>query len=144
MIGVPINYLAVIVSAIATMVIGFLWYGPLFGKTWSMLMGWKDMSPEKMKEMQKQAMPGYVVSFIGALVMAYILAHALTYASAYTNMFGLSAGLMVGFWSWFGFVAPVTLGAVLWDKKPWTLWLINSGYYLVTLLVMGAILAVWV
>ncbi|MEK9176862.1 MAG: DUF1761 domain-containing protein [Patescibacteria group bacterium] len=139
---IPINYVAILISAVVTMVIGFIWYGPLFGKLWSKLMGFGEMTPEKMKEMQKAAMPGYVASFVGALVMAYVLAHALVFASAYLGASGISAGLTAGFWNWLGFVAPVTLGAILWDKgKSLTLWYINGSYYLVVLLAMGAVLA---
>ena len=139
--SVPINYIAILLAAVVTMVIGFLWYGPLFGKPWSKLMGWGEMAPEKMKEMQKKAMPGYAVQFVGALVMAFVLGHALIFSSTYLNMSGVSAGLMAGFWNWLGFVVPVTAGAVFWEGKSWRLWLINVGFYLVNLLAMGVILA---
>ena len=141
---ISINYWAVVVSAVASMVIGFLWYGPLFGKAWSKLMGWGDMTPEKMKEMQKKAMSGYAIQFVGALLMAYTLAHALIFASAYLNASGWSAGLMAGFWNWLGFVVPVTVGSMLWEGKPVKLWFLNAGYFLVNLLLMGVILALWV
>ncbi|OGG50557.1 hypothetical protein A2763_04305 [Candidatus Kaiserbacteria bacterium RIFCSPHIGHO2_01_FULL_54_36] len=141
---VPVNYLAVLACAIASMAIGFLWYGPLFGKTWSTLMGWGEMTPEKMAELQKKARPAYAVSFVGALAMAFVLSHSLVFASTYLNTSGISAGLQTGFWTWLGFVAPVTIGSVLWDGKPWKLWFINAGYYLALLLVMGVILALWV
>jgi len=141
---IPINYMAILVASVVAMVIGFIWYGPLFGKPWSKLMGWGEMTPEKMKEMQKKAMPAYIVSFIGFLVMGYALAHALVFLSAYFNVSGPSIGLMAGFWSWLGFVVPVTLGAVLWDGKPLTLWFINASYYLVVLLAMGYIFSVMV
>lgn len=143
MIEVPINYLAVIVAAVATMVIGFLWYGPLFGKQWSRLMGWGEMTPEKMKEMQKKAVPGYAIQFIGALFMAYVLAHVLVFSNAYFNVSGVAVGIEAGFWSWLGFIAPVTVGSILWEGKPFTLWLINAGYFLVNLLMIGAILGAW-
>ncbi len=141
---IPINYLAILACGIANMVIGFLWYGPLFGKKWSQLMGGGEMTPEKMAEMQKKAMPGYAVSFVAALVMAYVLAHGLVFGNAYLGMSGVTAGLMGAFWYWLGFVVPVTIGTVMWDGKPWSLWFINAGYYLVAILVMGAILSVWV
>lgn len=41
------------------------------------------------------------------------------------------------------FIAPVTLGVVLWEGKPWKLWVLNNGYQLLSLLVMGVILAIW-
>ena len=141
---VPVNYLAVLACGVAAMGIGFLWYGPLFGKQWSALMGWGEMTPEKMAEMQKSARPAYAITFIGSLIMAFVLAHSIVFASTYLGESGLSAGLQSGFWNWLGFIAPVTIGVVLWDKKPWKLWFINVGYYLVQLLVMGVILALWV
>ena len=141
---VPINYWAVIVSAVVSMAVGFLWYGPLFGKKWSELMGWGPMTPEKMAEMQKKARPAYAITFVGALLMAYALAHTIVFAGAYLNVTGVSAGLQAAIWSWLGFVAPVTIGTVLWDGKPWMLWTLNAGYYLVNLVVMGIILSLWV
>lgn len=141
---VDVNYLAIAASGVASMVIGFLWYGPLFGKPWSKLMGWGDMTPEQLKEKQKKAGPMYAISFVGSLVMAYVLAHSLAFAQAYLGTSGFSSGLEAGFWSWLGFVAPVTIGSVLWEGKPMKLWYINASYYLVLLLVMGVILALWV
>ncbi len=141
---IDVNYLAVLACAVVGMVVGFLWYGPLFGKAWSKMMGWGEMTPEKMKEMQKKAMPGYVVQFIGALVMAYVLSHTYAYASEFTQTFGIAGGLMVGFWTWLGFIAPVTLGSILWEGKPISLWYINASFYLVELLAFGVIIALWV
>ncbi len=141
---VPINYYAILACGIANMILGFIWYGPLFGKPWSRLMGWGDMTPEKMAEMQKSARPAYVVTFVGALLMAYVLAHGLVFGNAYLGMSGVSAGLMGAFWFWLGFVVPVTIGTVFWDKKPWTLWFINAGYYLVALCMMATIISLWV
>lgn len=138
---VPINYLAVVAAAIASMVIGFVWYGPLFGKTWMNLSG---ITPEKMDPAKAPGMgKTYVLALVGSLVMSYVLAHSLVFAAAYYGMNGVSAGLMSGFWTWLGFIAPVTLAAVLWEGKPWKLWVLTNGYYLVTLLVMGTILSVW-
>ena len=137
----PINYLAVLASAVLMMVLGYLWYGPLFGKQWAALMGW---SSEDMKaKMSKGAGKSYALMALGALLMAFILDHALIYATSYEQWAPLSAGLFVGFANWLGFVVPVSLSTVLWDGKPWKLWFINAGYYLVGLLLMGVLLAMW-
>ncbi len=81
--------------------------------------------------------------FVGSLLMAFVLAHALIFASNYLKIFDVSAGLTGAFWKWLGFIAPVTLGSVLWEGKSWKLWFLNNGYYLLSLIVMGVILAVW-
>ena len=137
---VPINYLAVLVAAVLNMVLGGIWYGPLFGKQWVLLSG---MSQQQMDLGKTKMTRSYSLMFVGSLLMSYTLAHAIVFAGSYLNMSGVSAGLMGGFWNWLGFVAPVTVGVVLWENKPWKLWFITSGYYLVALMVMGVILAVW-
>jgi hypothetical protein len=134
---VPINYLAVVVAAAAQIALGFAWYGPLFGKKWAHLSG------ISMEKMQKPPVSTMVLMALGALVMAFVLQHALVFATSYLQISGISAGLQTGFWNWLGFVAPVTMSVVLWEGKSWTLWAINSGYYLVGLSLMGTILALW-
>lgn len=52
--------------------------------------------------------------------------------------------MQAGFWAWLGFVATIMLGMTLWEGKPFRLYLLNAGYQLLNLLVMGAILAAWV
>ncbi len=133
-----INYMAVIVAAIVNMVLGFLWYGPLFGKPWMKMMGYSKEDMEKAKK--SGMMPKlYAITAVGALVMAYVLAHFVQLGSSATAM----DGAMVGFWVWLGFIATTTLSSVLWERKPWSLYALNNGYYLVLLLINGALLTVW-
>lgn len=139
--AVNINYIMVLVAAASSMVLGSLWFGPLFGKKWQVLSG---MTEEKMKAAKARGMAKlYILAAVGALLMSYVLAHALIFASAYLKVSGISAGLMVGFWNWLGFIAPVTLGVVLWEGKSWKLWMLNNSYQLVSLLLMGVILSLW-
>lgn len=131
-----INLLAVLVAAIAATVVGFLWYGPFFGKPWSKLMGF---TPEKMAAAKKSMTMAYVVNFIAAIIMAFVLASSIS-ARPFLNIGG---GLWLAFWIWLGFIATVLLAPVLWEKKPMSLYWINSLYYLVSLWVMSMILIAW-
>lgn len=138
---VPINYVAVLVAAAASIVIGFLWYGPLFGTLWMSLSG---ISASALDAQKKKGMgPNYLIMIVSTLVMSYVLAHALVFASVYLKVVGVQAGLMAGFWNWLGFIAPVTLGSVLWEGKSWKLWGLNNAYQLLSLVVMGVVLAHW-
>jgi hypothetical protein len=138
---VEINWLAVIVAGIVNMVIGYLWYGPIFGKMWMSLSG-IVMTPEKMAEMKQKGMgKSYALMFVGALIMALVLFKSIASVSGFLQESGASVGVMVGFFSWLGFIAPVLLGSVLWEGKSWKLWIFNNAYYLAVLLVNGAILA---
>ena len=135
---VTINYLAVLVAAIASMVIGFLWYGPLFGKQWIQFM---DFDKKKINEAKKKGMGKiYALAFLTALIMSYVLAHFVDYVEAMT----IADGAVLGFWLWIGFFATTQIGSVLWEGKPVKLYLINTLHYLVALAVMAVILAVWV
>lgn len=141
---VPVNYLAVLVAAILSMVLGSLWYGPIFGKTWTKMMGWSKADMEKGAADKGRMMKAYGSQAVGSLLMAFVLAHALVFAEAYLNESGVSAGIQTGFWNWIGFIAPVTLTGVLWEGKPWKLWLLNNGYNLLALCSMGVLLSLWV
>ncbi len=131
-----INYLAVFVSGIIAMIIGALWYGPIFGKKWIALMGF---TPERMAEAKKSMKKGYVINFIAALVMAYVLA----YDAIAWNAEGVSGALLLAFWICLGYVATVLIGAVLWEGKSWKLYFLNVGYQFVTLFFMALVLVLW-
>jgi hypothetical protein len=135
-----INFVAVFVAAIATMVLGFLWYSPiLFATPWMRLMGYDPNDKAKLAEMQKGAGKIYGISFIASLVSAIVLAKIIDIASVNTILYGMKIGFAV----WLGFVATVQLTGVLFSKQPIKLFLINTGYQLVCYLAMGAILAKW-
>ena len=137
---VSINYWAVLVSAVVGMGLGFLWYGPLFGKQWVKLMGFSDKQMKQMKESNKKGMTkSYTIMVISTLVMSYILAHFVDYVQALTVM----EAVTLGFWLWLGFFATTQIGSVLWEQKPFKLYLINTLHYLVVLCVMAVILTVW-
>lgn len=136
---VDINYLAVLIAAIAAMAIGALWYSPaLFGKLWMQLSG---ITPENIAKAKAKGMAkNYFIAFLGTLVMSYVLAHFVDYA----DVFYLAEGLKLGFWVWLGFMATRALGGVLWEGKPVKLYLLNAGHDLISILIMAAILSVWV
>lgn len=132
-----INIFSVILATISSIAIGFAWYGPLFGKSWAKEQGWseEDMNKQKSQGMGKS----YGIMTLGSLFTAYILAQFIKIAGAVT----LWDGATVGVWTWIGFAVPLLLSSVLWEGKSWRLYQINIGYQLVTMAVMGAIVAMW-
>lgn len=134
---VEINLWAVLVAAVINMVVGSLWYGPLFGKIWMPLAGHTPTSIDQ--STQKGMGPTYFMAFVGSVVMAYVFAHVLATYGADSIALGLQAAL----WMWFGFISVVLLGKVLWEGKSWKLWLLESAYYLVVLMINSAVLVSW-
>ncbi len=130
--SVDINYAAVVVAAIINMAVGALWYSPMmFSKAWLKLTGKKDM--------KGSGQMGYAVSAIGALVQSWILVHFVEYAGSTT----VWQGVVTGFWLWLGLVAAVMAGAYVFEGRPLKLLKINAGYFLVVLVINGALLAAW-
>ncbi|PIS04979.1 MAG: DUF1761 domain-containing protein [Candidatus Buchananbacteria bacterium CG10_big_fil_rev_8_21_14_0_10_42_9] len=137
--NIQINYLAVIFAAVAYMIIGIIWYGPLFGKQWKALVGLSDDDMKKMKMTPLQSMAGGLVA---ALVMAFVLAHD---AFVWSDFFGGGVGrgifaLQLAFWIWLGYVATTQAGSVLWEGRPWKLFFLNASNTLVSLMVMSLII----
>lgn len=132
-----INFLAVLVAAIASFGLGALWYSPaLFGKSWQAELGFSD---EYLKEGNMGKIFGS--SFILILVMAFGMAMLIQghFAQEITWLTGLKHGLYVGI----VFVGTSTGINMLYQRKSLKLWFIDAGYQIVFLAIMGAILGAW-
>lgn len=132
-----INFIAVLASTVAMMVLGFLWYGPIFGKLWMREVGMTKADAEAAKK--KGMTKSYVLMAVSAFVMSYVFSVVL----AQFNTTDVGMALQGAFWTWLGFIATVMLGKVLWENKSWTLYALDSGYYLVGLGIIGIILTLW-
>jgi hypothetical protein len=130
---VDLNWIAIIVAAIIPMVLGALWYSPLlFAEPWMRAVG-------RTREELGGAQLGYALSAIGALLSSYVLARIVKWA----EVDDLWNGALVGVFVWAGFVATVLAVTTFFGGRPRALWLINSGYQLVALVLMGALLGAW-
>jgi hypothetical protein len=128
-----INYLAVIVAALSSFVVGFLWYSPfLFAKPWMKEAG---ISEEKIK--QANMFKVFGLSFLLTLIISFNLAAFLGPDAGFT--WGMTAGALAGI----GWVAT-SLGVLyLFEGRSFKLFLINAGYQAVTYIVAGGIIGVW-
>jgi len=136
MIDVAVNYWAVLVAAIVSFVVGWLWYGPLFGKMWQGLMG---MTPENMQAMKMKPMTAMFWGFVTALVMACVLSRVLFVFGAVS----VSGALSVAFWVWLGFLATTSLGSYLWEGRPFKLFVLNAAHQFVSVFLMAIVLTLW-
>jgi surface polysaccharide O-acyltransferase-like enzyme len=135
-----VNLWSVLVAAVATMILGFLWYSPLlFAKPWTLAMGYDPNDKAKMEEMRKGAGKLYGITFLASLLSAFVLAKIIDVTTVSAVLYGMKIGFAV----WLGFVTTVQLTATLFTRRPIKLYLIDTGYQLVCYLVMGAILAKW-
>ena len=137
---ITVNYWAIASGAVLSMVIGAIWYGPLFGKKWMEIVGVNSNDLEARKKMQKSAGLLYGVQFVLTLFQVLILAHLI----ADTELVG---GLERSLWIWAAFIIPTLAGAVMWTnesgKLKWARFLIQGGYQLVLFILFGLLLQYW-
>lgn len=135
---------AVVVAALAVFFFGWIWHGPLFGKTWAALMKF----PSDFKPTRQQMIRSMVLSLAGSLLTAFVLAHSVEVWRPSVWRAGQDQGPAVygffaGFFTWLGFYVPMLLAGVAWEGRPWKLFGLNAAYHFVALQIMGAILAFW-
>jgi hypothetical protein len=127
-----INWLAVIVGGILYYGWGALWYG-LLGQQWLQAIG-----PMAALVNPKDPVP-YIVSFVMALVLSFGVAVALSHDDNRTAKHGVEFGLFFGLL----FFASTLLTGTLYEGHPLKLWLINSGYLVIGLVILGALHGAW-
>jgi hypothetical protein len=127
------NIWAVIVAAVSTFLIGGLWYSPaLFGKAW---MRENGLTEEGMKKSNMVKIFGlaFFLAFIASINLAMFMGPEDK----------IEMGALWGFLAGFGWVATFVGTHYLFERRSFTLFLINAGYSIVALTVMGIILAAW-
>ena len=137
---ITVNYWAIVAGAVLSMVIGAVWYGPVFGKKWMELSGVDPNDQEKLKKMQKSAGPLYLLQLVMTFFQVLVLAHLVADTE-------LAGGVERSLWIWAAFVIPTLAGAVMWTgeigKNKWSRFLIQGGYQLVIFVVFGLLLQYW-
>jgi hypothetical protein len=129
----PFNIWAVLVAALSTFLIGGLWYSPaLFGKAWMRENGFTEESM-KGANMTKIFGLAFLLGIIAAINLAMFMGPEDDPAM----------GAMWGFLAGFGWVATFVGTHYLFERRSLKLFLINAGYSIVSLTLMGMILAAW-
>lgn len=131
--NMDLNYWAILVAALSTFLIGGLWYSPaVFGKAWMKENGFTE---DDLKKGNMAKIFG--LAFFLGLIAAINLAMFMGPESDPTM------GALWGFLAGFGWVATFVGTHYLFERKSIKLFLINAGYSVVALTVMGVIIAAW-
>lgn len=136
---IAINYVAVLVAAIAAFIIGFLMHGPVAGKLWMRLANVQMTGNEKVSDMYGKMFWNFVANLVTSYALAMVYLFAST--SLYTSGPGIWTGVMCGFLVWLGFLATSSSIEVIWMGKSSKLWLFEVFSSLIVMLAMGAIIA---
>ncbi|MEP1034989.1 DUF1761 domain-containing protein [Ekhidna sp.] len=127
-----INWVSVLIAAISSFLIGGVWYGPLFGRQWMNAFGFTE------EELKKRSIfKTFGLSFLLALFAAFIL--EMFIGPEADLIFGTMAGLFAGL----GWVATFLGILYLFEMQTMKVYLINAGYCVISLTIMGLILGNW-
>jgi hypothetical protein len=136
---IPINMMAVLIAVVANFILGWVWFGPLFGKAWG-----KEMKMDMNQKPPSSVMiRGMVMMVIGNFLMAYVFAHNIyvwNQFMAATPPPPMSNAGSAAFFTWLGFFVPQHLSKVAWEGNSWKLFFINATYSLISLFVVAVIL----
>ena len=119
-----INYVAVLVAAVAQFIFGAIWYMPLFGGMWGKIHGFDTKSKEVQDEMRKGMAPLLVAQFVFTLVTTVVFAMLLQHVNADWSIYCYALAY------WFGFIVPTQVAAVLFGGT-------DSKWFIQKILIMA-------
>ncbi len=132
-----INWLAVIVCVIISMVSGTLWYNPrTFYPVWRKGIGQAPGAPVPMWLL-------WTFTVLASLVEAIIMNHIINVLGRATGGATVVSGAATGFVIWLGFIAPTYLVNKLFAGQSFKVWAIEVGNHLVNFVIFGAIFGAW-
>jgi hypothetical protein len=158
--NMPFNFYAVIAATFVTLVVGAVWYNPkVFGTIWMKETG---MTEEKAKQsnMVKVFALTLLYSFMFAFIFPSLVIHQMgvlgvfdgnvenpsyiDFMKAHGDVYRtFKHGALHGFISGLFIALPITAINALFEQKSWRYILINAGYWIVSMMIMGAIICGW-
>lgn len=136
-----INLWAILACAVLSIVIGAIWYGPVFGKKWMQITNADALDMEARKKMMKGVWKLYLTQFILSLLQILVLA-------VYTALMSpILSSVNVAFSFWLAFIVPTIAASAMWNndsaKISWARFFIQASYQLICFALFGYILGKW-
>jgi hypothetical protein len=129
------NYVANLVAAIACFLLEAAWYS-YFMQTWINGIG-------RTKEWLTNSGMNPAIQYATALVMAALMATAISCVTQLTGRQTIWRGIKVGALLWASFIFTALSTEYIFEVRPISLWLVNTGYWLLGMMLMGAIVGGW-
>ncbi len=121
----------IVVAAVIEWLLGALWYGLAFRKSWMSLTGFSETNKPKNGAL------GMVSSFIACLLLTYVIAYVVGWAGAVTYTGGAKLGIIC----WVGFIAPPMFTQHIFENRRANLFAINAAYWLLVMAIGGGLTA---
>lgn len=135
---VYINWLAVGLAGLSSLVVGSIWYAkPIYGSLWIKLAKLDE------KKLAKRGARPFIIAVGMSFVMAYVLAYVAALSAAFFETSALSAALSTAFWLWLGISLTTVVVHDIFEDRPWKLTFVTAGYQFFLLLGMGLIIGLF-
>jgi hypothetical protein len=133
-----INYLAIVAAAVAAWLAGAVWYGVL-AKPRIAALGWTDADVTDASGKRVMPVGPMIISFIAELIMAYLMSGLLYHLGGPNPVRGAIAGALI----WLGFVVTTNAVNNAYQRRKLMLTIIDSGHWLVVLVLQGVVLGLF-
>lgn len=132
-----VNWLAVLVAAIAYFILGAIWYSKaLFAPKWAALVGIDMSDPNKNKEgLGKMLLASFILIAITCIALALLVVRM--------DLFVLSSGLKLGALTGLCFATTAVSISFIYESRPTALYFIDCGYHVVGHIAAAIILVMW-
>jgi hypothetical protein len=131
-----INWLAVLVAAIAYFILGAIWYSKaLFATQWAKAVGIDMNNPDKGKSLGKMMAGSFILIAITCIALALLVVRM--------DLFILASGLRLGAITGLCFATTAVAISFIYESRPTSLYFIDCGYHLVGHLAAAVILVMW-
>jgi hypothetical protein len=121
----------IVIAAVAEWLLGALWYGLVFRKSWLLMAGFSETNKPKNGAL------GMIASFIACLLLTFVIAHVVGWAGAAT----FTGGAKLGIICWLGFMAPPLFTQHIFENRRANLFAINAAYWLLVMAIGGGLTA---
>lgn len=121
----------IVVAAVIEWVLGALWFGLIFRKSWLAMAGFSETNKPKNGAMTM------ICSFIACLLLTYVTAHVIGWVGAVTFTIGAKVGIIC----WLGFMAPPMFTQHIAENRRANLFAINAAYWLLVMAIAGGLTA---
>lgn len=134
--NIEISLLGLGLAVVVNFFVGYVWYGPLFGKAWGSDMG-VDTSAVSGAGLAK----AMGLTVVGLILMTFVLSQNIgawtpsSWGHADNSADRLMQALSAAGFTWLGFILPVLFSSITWEGRSFRFFAINAGYYLMTLLI---------
>lgn len=131
-----LNVLAILTATVISILIGFLWYGPLFSKPWMAALGLKTEDVQSSGISMSRAVSGSIVASLATAVALAILFEL----AGPTHW---QSGLLIAGIVWLAFSLGPMFKHIFWEDRPLVLFAIDGGYEFVSIFAAAFILIIW-